>query len=120
MKYSERKNSQCIFPFRNFTKFTGKHLCQSLFFNKVACLKPATVLKKRLWHRRFPVNFPKFLKRLFLHRTHLEAAFELLKSSLSFLAKFLAVLCSSYCAVYVISLHKKTIVLEIFSLHFNL
>ena len=21
---------------RNFTKFTGKHLCQSLFFNKVA------------------------------------------------------------------------------------
>ena len=23
---------------RNFTKFTGKHLCQSLFFNKVAGL----------------------------------------------------------------------------------
>ena len=23
---------------RNFTKFTGKHLCQSLFFNKVASL----------------------------------------------------------------------------------
>ena len=22
--------------FRNFAKFTGKHLCQSLFFNKVA------------------------------------------------------------------------------------
>ena len=21
--------------FRNFSKFTGKHLCQSLFFNKV-------------------------------------------------------------------------------------
>ena len=33
---------------RNFTKFTGKHLCQSLFFNKVAGLRPATVLKKRL------------------------------------------------------------------------
>ena len=28
---------------RNFTKFTGKHLCQSLFFNKV---RPATLLKK--------------------------------------------------------------------------
>ena len=27
---------------RNFAKFTGKHLCQSLFFNKVAGLKPAT------------------------------------------------------------------------------
>ena len=24
---------------RNFTKFTGKHLCQSLFFNKVAGLR---------------------------------------------------------------------------------
>ena len=28
--------------FRNFTKFTGKHLCQSLFFNKVAGLRPQT------------------------------------------------------------------------------
>ena len=26
---------------RNFTKFTEKHLCQSLSFNKVACLRPA-------------------------------------------------------------------------------
>ena len=33
---------------KNFTKFTGKHLCQSLFFNKVAGLRPATLLKKRL------------------------------------------------------------------------
>ena len=24
---------------KNFTKFTGKHLCQSLFFNKVAGLR---------------------------------------------------------------------------------
>ena len=24
---------------KNFAKFTGKHLCQSLFFNKVASLK---------------------------------------------------------------------------------
>ena len=47
---------------RNFTKFTGKHLCQSLFFNKVAGLRPATLLKKRLWHRCFPMNFAKFLR----------------------------------------------------------
>ena len=40
---------------RNFAKFTGKHLCQSLFLNKVARLRPATLLKKRLWHRCFPV-----------------------------------------------------------------
>ena len=44
--------------FRNFTKFTGKHLCQGAFFNKVAA---ATLLKK-IWHRCFPVNFVKFLK----------------------------------------------------------
>ena len=25
---------------RNFAKFTGKHLCQGLFFNKVAGLRP--------------------------------------------------------------------------------
>ena len=31
--------------YRNFAKFTGKHLCQSLYFNKVAGLRPATMLK---------------------------------------------------------------------------
>ena len=36
---------------RNFAKFTGKHLYQSLLFNKVAGLRPATLLKKRLWQR---------------------------------------------------------------------
>ena len=46
---------------RNFKKFTGKQLCQSLFFNKVAGLKPAILLKKRLWDRCFPVNFVKSL-----------------------------------------------------------
>ena len=54
---------------RNFAKFTGKNLCQSLFFNKVAGLRPATVLKKRLRHRCFPVNFVKFLRTPFLNNT---------------------------------------------------
>ena len=53
----------------NFAKFTGKHLCQSLFFNKVAGLRSATLLKKRLWHRYFPMNFVKFLKTSFLQNT---------------------------------------------------
>ena len=52
-----------------FTKLTGKHLCQSLFFNKVVCLRPATLLKKRLWHWCFPVNFVKFLRAPFLQNT---------------------------------------------------
>ena len=51
---------------RNFAKFIGKRLCQSLFFDKVAGLRPATLLKKRLWHRRFPVTFAKFLRTPFL------------------------------------------------------
>ena len=45
---------------RNFPKLTGKHLCQSLFSNKVAGLRPATLLKKKLWHMCFPLNFAKF------------------------------------------------------------
>ena len=54
---------------RIFAKFTGKHLCQSLFFNKVAGLRPAIFLKKRLWHRCFPVNFAKFLRTPFLQNS---------------------------------------------------
>ena len=46
---------------RNFAKFTGKHLCQSPFFIKVAGLR-----QERLWHRCFPVNFAKFLRTAFI------------------------------------------------------
>ena len=31
---------------RNFAKFKVKHLCQSLFFNKVVHLRPTTLLKR--------------------------------------------------------------------------
>ena len=51
---------------RNFAKFTGKHMCQSLFLNKIAGLRPATLLRNRLWHRCFPVNFAKFLRTSFI------------------------------------------------------
>ena len=34
------------------------------------CLKPATLLKKRLWHRYFPVNFAK-IWRTYFHIEHL-------------------------------------------------
>ena len=52
---------------------TGKYLCQGLFLNKVAG-RPATLLKKRLWHRCFPVNFVrtpfvKFCENTFSYRT---------------------------------------------------
>ena len=63
---------------RNFTKFTRKHLCQSLFFNKVAGPRPATLLKKRLWHRcLFSCEFCEISKNNFSYRTPLVAASEL-------------------------------------------
>ena len=46
---------------RNFTKFTGKHLCQSPFLIKLQA-SGLKLLKKRLWHTCFPVNFAKFLR----------------------------------------------------------
>ena len=46
---------------RKFVKLTGKHPCQSLFFNKVPGLRSATLLKKRHWHWCFPVSFTNFL-----------------------------------------------------------
>ena len=55
--------------FRNFAKFTGKHLCQVLPFNKVASPEPETLLKKRIWHRCFPLNFAKFLRTPFSQKT---------------------------------------------------
>ena len=54
---------------KTFAKLTGKHLCQSLFFNKVIGLMSATLLKKRLWYRCFLVNFVKFLRTPFLQNT---------------------------------------------------
>ena len=54
---------------RNFAKFTGKHLYRRLFFNKVAGLRAASLLKKRLWHRCFSVSFAKFLRAPFTINT---------------------------------------------------
>ena len=49
----------------DLAKFTGKHLCQSLFFNKVSVLRPAGVF----FYRCFPVNFVKFLRTPFSQNT---------------------------------------------------
>ena len=49
---------------RNFTKFTGKHLCQSLFFNKVAGLRP-----ENLWWLLPHITNIKILKTFLLDLT---------------------------------------------------
>ena len=51
---------------KDFAIFTGKHLCWSLFFKKVTTLQPCNFIKKRLQHRRFPVNIAKFLRTIIL------------------------------------------------------
>ena len=51
---------------RNFAKFTD---CQSLIFNKVAGFRAVTLLKKKPWHRCFPVNSAKFLRTPFFNKT---------------------------------------------------
>ena len=64
-KSSHRRFSVKEDVLRNFTKFTEKHLCQSLFFNEVAGLRPVTLLKKRLLRKCFPLNFVKFVRTFF-------------------------------------------------------
>ena len=51
---------------KNFAKFTEKHLCWSLFSSKVADVRPATLLKNKLRHRYFHLNFVKSLSNNFL------------------------------------------------------
>ena len=64
-------NSQEVFcktgVLKNFAKFTGEHLCWGLFFNNATGLSPATLLKRTLRHRCFPVNLAEFFTK------HIEA-----------------------------------------------
>ena len=47
---------------KDFAIFKGKHLRWSLFLIKLRAWKPATLSKKGLQHRCFPVNILKFLR----------------------------------------------------------
>ena len=60
-KHSCSKVFSKISVLKNFAKSPGKHLWESLFFNKVAGLRP--------WQKYFPVNFAKFLRTPFLQNT---------------------------------------------------
>ena len=59
-KFSNTSQAE-VLAWRCFTKFTEKHLCRNLFFNKVGGLRTDTLLKKRL--RRG--NLRNFYERLF-------------------------------------------------------
>ena len=52
---------------RCFAKISQQdNFCVGVYFNKVACLKVCNFVKKRLQHRRFPVNIAKCLRTTFL------------------------------------------------------
>ena len=68
---------------RNFTKFTGRHLCQSFFFNKVAGLRSATLLKKTLTQV-FSCEFCKIFRNTFFTE-HLWTTAPKLESNIIFL-----------------------------------
>ena len=88
---------------RNSAKFTGKHLSQNLFFNKVAGWSPATLLKKGFWHRKFSCEFNNISKNKF-STEHLQTtasvprtvqkSLHVLQSKASFLQSFQTI-CSS-------------------------
>ena len=59
---------------KNFVKFTEKHLRQSLFFNKVPGLRPATLLKEETLAQVFSYGFYKNFKSNFFYRTLLVAS----------------------------------------------
>ena len=59
---------------KNFVKFIEKHLCQSLFCDKVAGLRPATLLKETLVQL-FSCGFFEISKNTFSYRTSPVTAF---------------------------------------------
>ena len=50
----------------NLAKLTGKNLCQSLFFNEVACLSPAILSKKEALAQKFSCEFCEISRTPFL------------------------------------------------------
>ena len=60
---------------KNFTNFTEKCLYWGINLVKLQAWYAATLLKKRLQHRCFPVKFAEFLRTSFFYRTPLVAAF---------------------------------------------
>ena len=65
---SHRKCSIKEGVLKNFAKFKRNTCARVSFLIKLQAwgLRPATLLKVRLWHKCFPVNFDKFLRRSFL------------------------------------------------------
>ena len=72
--YVQKQSSRGVLPksvLRNFAKFTGKHLCQTLFFNKAFFF---FLIKKETLAQMFSCEFCEISKNTFSYRTALVAA----------------------------------------------
>ena len=67
VRSSHQRCSRIKVVLRNFARFTGKHLCQSLFFNKVAGRRPqaCNFIKKETLVQVFPSEFCEISKNTF-------------------------------------------------------
>ena len=54
---------------KDFVKCRGKYLCQSLFFNKSAGIRPSNLLKKETVAKVFSMNFAKLLGMIFFQNS---------------------------------------------------
>ena len=59
---------------KNLLKFPGKHLCQSLLFNKVASLKTCNFIKKETMAQVFSCEFGEISKDVFFTENFLATA----------------------------------------------
>ena len=71
MCFCKKKPLEVFYEKSVLKKIHKKHLCRSLFFNEIAWLRHATLLKKKLQHRCFPADFVKFLRTPFFRRLFL-------------------------------------------------
>ena len=88
--------------FLKISRNSQETTCARVFFNKVADLRSATLLKKRLWHRCFPVSFEKFLRTSFsiehLWRLRLLSLWYIYPKHISFLSNSWQTLTNLVCS----------------------
>ena len=69
VQYVQKQPPEVFFEkdvIKNFANFTRKHLCWSLFFNRVTGQRACSFIKKRLQHRCVLVKLAKFYKQLLI------------------------------------------------------
>ena len=71
--------------FGGFAGFTGRRLCRGLFFDKVAGLRPAALLKERLWSGYFFCDFSGQIFDIHLQKTGSAFYLNVLKMDLAIL-----------------------------------